>query len=910
MPALRVWIALYCCAIPALECSPVYASEEVPSQSDVGTNGDSTLTLLHQLLDAQRSAIGDLAFTWSFEYERFTVPLASAEGTPPSPDAYRRTLEQRAADPLKNAQRDEHTFFRGRAICQPASARLLLDARHVQQWIGGADKYLATREQISFDGNAWWDVQTTTPGMTLPFVEFNSTVDPEVDWSPSGTIAAVPPQGGRVPHLTGASGYLFRPGHLSLPHGDTWGESVPVSEFLRVVQEDGHPLAVTTDGPHIRVQLTVAHPPERSGVLELVFNTEHLAAVERVTWRGDGPGGVQLRIADYLITHSEVRPGIWFPSEIVWGNWQNPLATRVRLSEVAVVEEPATADFQVTFPPGTHITDHRNERFYLASGNVWNEARRTREYAKRYLADFDATDEEASSKTRLLAILLICGILCVIAFLAVRLRRTSRRSQGIGVLLLALLGPPANASEVEPHSPLTWHENGWVFRCHPDGRALTVVQCGYRVTCLALAAFNRDCDPALLSRELRPTHQGVSLDHIVSVLEAFRLRVDVRKHVSWNALERGLPRSVFAIVAIPPHRIAGGHYVGAYRDSSGAVRILDPPFKVTRLQQRDADSFTDNELVAVFISALPQTHPSCTEQELECEREVHLQPVAGNWARRITKEIAVRNTSDIPMWLRKISPPCGCIRVLDQPGLLLPNETRNIKVIVVPSLWGGGHRSKTLGITVAGQFTSQVRLHGELAPASSRSRDTQLQHIRVPVPLDWEEDEFETTIPLATRSSKLLMADWTVTEGNAWCSVSNTGDGEIVAQVNMQRDSLQQVREGGTLRARVDSSVGRITLTAALATPERLMDAHVSRAENGRFSFSGELPSIAAPHKWRASLETHASDVSTVKWETLPDHRWKITGELSVVAVQPMPVRIRFSHPRWMDFVIPCVVIP
>ncbi|MEW4526554.1 hypothetical protein [Maioricimonas sp. JC845] len=520
MPALRVWIALYCCAIPALESPSVYGETAVPSQSDVGTHGGSTLTLLHQLLEAQRSAIGDLAFTWSFEYERFTVPLPRANATFPSPDAYATALEQRAANPLKNAQRDEQTFFRGRAICQPASGRLHLDARHVQPWIGGADRYLATREQISFDGDAWWDVQTAKPGTTLPLVEFNSTFDPEVDWLPNGTIAAVPPQGGRVSHLTGASGYLFRPGYLSLPHGDAWGESVPVSEFLRVVEEDGHPIEVTTDGPHIRVQLTVAHPPERSGVLELVFNAEHLAAVERVTWRGDGPGGVQLRIADYLITHSEIRPGIWFPSEIVWGNWQNPLVTRVKLSEVAVVEEPATADFQVTFPPGTHITDHRNERFYLASDDVWDEARETREYARRYLADFDTTEEEASSKVQLLAILLICGLLCAIVFLAARSRRISRRSQGIGVLLLALLGPAANASEVKPHSPLTWHETGWVLRSHPDGRALQVVQCGHRVTCLALAAFNRDCAPALLSRELRPTRQGVSLDHIDN--DAFR----------------------------------------------------------------------------------------------------------------------------------------------------------------------------------------------------------------------------------------------------------------------------------------------------------------------------------------------------------------------------------------------------
>ncbi|MFG0331770.1 MAG: hypothetical protein ACF8TS_00285 [Maioricimonas sp. JB049] len=428
MPALRVWIALYCCAIPALECSLVYAETEVPPRSGVSTHGDSTLTLLHQLLDAQRSAIGDLAFTWSFEYERFTVPLASANGTPPSPDAYGTALEQRAANPLKNAQRDEHTFFRGRAICQPASARLLLDAQYVQPWIGGADRYLATREQISFDGDAWWDVLTAKPGTTLPLVDFNGTFDPEVEWLPNGTIAAVPPEGGRVSHLTGASGYLFRPVYLSLPHGDTWGESVPVDEFLRVVQEDGHPMEVTTHGPHIRVQLTVAHPPERSGVLELVFNTERLAAVERVTWWGRAPGGGQLRTADYLITHSEVRPGIWFPSEIIWGNWQNPLVTRVRLSEVAVVEEPATADFQVTFPPGTHITDHRNQRFYLASNNVWDEAKRTREYAKRYLADFDTTEKEAASKVRLLAILLICGLLCATAFIAVRLRCTSRRS--------------------------------------------------------------------------------------------------------------------------------------------------------------------------------------------------------------------------------------------------------------------------------------------------------------------------------------------------------------------------------------------------------------------------------------------------------------------------------------------------
>ena len=76
----------------------------------------------------------------------------------PSVEDYESALEQAASNPLSGASKDENESFEGQVLWQPSTNRFHFSVSFVQKWLGGAADYLGEREQIGFDGEAFWDL--------------------------------------------------------------------------------------------------------------------------------------------------------------------------------------------------------------------------------------------------------------------------------------------------------------------------------------------------------------------------------------------------------------------------------------------------------------------------------------------------------------------------------------------------------------------------------------------------------------------------------------------------------------------------------------------------------------------------------------------------------------------------------
>lgn len=193
-----------------------------------------------ELLDARRS-IGDSGFSWSFEYVEVTLPPLKVS----SVEEYASALDQRARSAFEIGESDTTLSFVGAARWDSDNARYWFSAEHIQKWVDGKAPYVAMREQIGFDGQATWDLQTVKPGVTLPLEDFTKGADPEVDWFPNGNISAEMPSQQRLQQLLVASGYWFRPGYFALPDSREWGASVDIAGFLRELKKTGRNCGVS-----------------------------------------------------------------------------------------------------------------------------------------------------------------------------------------------------------------------------------------------------------------------------------------------------------------------------------------------------------------------------------------------------------------------------------------------------------------------------------------------------------------------------------------------------------------------------------------------------------------------------------------------------------------------------------------
>ena len=160
---------------------------------------------------------------------------------------------------------------------------------------------------------------------------------------------------------------------------------------MRSEAKDKQKVAVSFDVP------APSGHPEDDGKIEIIFRLDQLAAVEQVAYR---VSRLEALVASFSLKHREIAPGVWFPSEITWGNWQNNRAILTTIKNARVVPAFTASDFQVDFPIGTRVADHRQKLNFVASNIPVDEDRAIREYAATYLGDFSALKRRPDNPER------------------------------------------------------------------------------------------------------------------------------------------------------------------------------------------------------------------------------------------------------------------------------------------------------------------------------------------------------------------------------------------------------------------------------------------------------------------------------------------------------------------------------
>lgn len=884
--------------------------------SSVGFSGDIDEVL--QLLDAQQSLF-ESGITWDFEYSEVTLPQLKVD----SVEEYAPVLKLRSETAFTIGHVDPSEIFAGSVRYDPEMSRFWFSASHVQKWIDGKSAYIATRESVSFDGEATWEVQTVKPGTVLPLEDFTHGADPEVDWFPNGTIKDEMPIHQRIQQLLTSSGYWFRPGYFAMPDSRQWGVSVGIAGFLRELKKSNTELQCEAiDEQRVLVSFGVPSPSghsEDDGIIEIVFRLDQLAAVEQVAYK---VSRLDALVASFSLKNQEVAPGIWFPSEITWGNWQNNRVIRTTIKNVSVVPAFCASDFQVQFPIGTRVADHRQKLNFVASNTPIDEDRAIREYAATYLGDFSALKRQPDNPERSRIRSVIAVLTSLVMISSVYLLWRHRRKHTAMITIFVLTSSWAVAEEefvgnVKPasHSALKWSPTaGWILNSGEGGVEVGVSQCGFHVTELALAAFKRKCDPVLLSQHLCPTSSGICLAQITNVLQAFRINAEVRSRVSWSNLREELPEGVFAIIAIPPRHMAGGHYVGAFRKPSGGIMVLDAPYGAKALGNGAGKGYTEADLVVAYLTEM-DAEPESIPGDIVAPEVIQLAADRTNWTNPVKATFQIENRGKLPQWLDPVKPLCGCVSVVSQPAMIEPGTRKDVELEIKPAYWGTGFRRKEVVLSFVGHNPISVILEGTLIAESAAEPNPAngIRIVRVPVACKGERLRNEVEIPVSALPAD---ANVSVPLGRDWCVCEmNQHRDKLLASLDLTTEKLTSIRAGEVQRARVQLAGAALYHTFEIQVSQDCSQIHF---EKRVFSVTGPEVEISGildrdfDQDWRARVASSTLAVAEVpsSWQRGPDGRWTMSVQFQEPIQRPSPIRIQFYHPSSLPIETSVVLLP
>lgn len=658
---------------------------------------------------------------------------------------------------------------------------------------------------------------------------------------------------------------------------------------------------------------------EDDGKIEIIFRRDQLAAVEQVAYK---VSRLEVLVASFSLKNQEIAPGIWFPSEITWGNWQNNRAIRTTIKNARVVPAFTASDFQVDFPIGTRVADHRQKLNFVASNIPVDEDRAIREYAATYLGDFSALKRQPDDPKRSRIRGAIAVLTSLVMMASVYLLWRHRRKPTAMITMMMLTSSCAIAGEESDVDVTSSRKNvlkwspaaGWILDSGVGGVEIGVSQCGFHVTELALTAFKRKCDPVQLCQQLRPTSSGICLDQITNVLKAFRINVEVRSGVSWNDLREELPVGVFAIIAIPPERMSGGHYVGAFQMPTGGVMVLDAPYGAKILGNRDEKQFTEPDLVVAYLTENDEELASIRE-DLVVPDAIQLSADRANWMNAVKARFPIENRSAVPQWLEPVKPSCGCVSVISQPALIEPGKIREIELQIKPAYWGTGFRRKEVVLSFAGDRALSVMLEGTLVAESAATPNPAngFRLVRIPIVCKCENLRKEVEIPISAmppdaKASVVLGREWAV------CEINELRD-KVLVILDLTLDNLTSIRSGEVLSARVQLAGAALYQTFEIQVTQDFSQIHFEKriftVTESEVEISGILESDF-DEDWRAKVVANSKAVAEVpsSWQRHKDGGWKLSVQLQEPIQRPSPIRIQFYHPSSIPIERSVVFLP
>lgn len=613
---------------------------------------------------------------------------------------------------LEPAAREGSPFLvKGFVRWDPATQRYFADFDSILRWQNGLAPFIAAHRQMSYDGELFRFWERTQPGSTLP--EFDDRANGAISESSKEAEGAAFYNAWLI-----ESGIAFVP-----PLFPTFVEPPSrLSNLLRSQQEAGRPLDVAVNSDGTWRFRTTMHFDDGDPFELRIWYDPNKGCVSRAEWGGGNPDVVWRR---YDADLAEVQDGVWVPRECrLTQELQTPPVTkRIVLTDFTMKPNLSQDAFRVTFPPGTRVDDHVEDRSYLVGPAVAKEPEQIRKFID---ANDLSPDGKGSAQTAYAwrhRLIWINGIalICIAAAVLViwKLRSKTPPSAGAGrklrFLIPLLLFPGTSSAE-------TGNVDASAIS-YSSGEHIRISQCGVTVSIFACELFGVKYNELTLAASLPATRDGISMQDVRNVLEAHGLSVQARAHLTVEDLEQPLRSGMIAILPLQSDRHIN-HYFVAMTDKNNQAVLVDVPIGIRPLREAlGSQALVDSGGLALFVSRRTNAGESTPlGEKMDVDPPVinlGTFPIDGPTASvPIDGSIVVRNTTDQAIMVCSVDTSCSCTKPEWVGGVLKAGQTQHVDFKIIPGAWGEGFKHQAVVMKFPDGSKKEVKIIGTGMTAS------------------------------------------------------------------------------------------------------------------------------------------------------------------------------------------------
>ena len=579
----------------------------------------------------------------------------------------------------------EDTFYtNGTALFDVPTGRFHVEYESVSPWRNGAAPSIGIRSASAFDGTLFSEWRRSRHGTELPDLEVKE--DPKLD-GPTGPLHGDISGSAKGPNSTyavlSATGLTsFPPFVFAVNFSEPRLKRVSVFLDDLAAESKSPPIVQNEKGLWVltaQLPLPPKKPPLAYGSVRCVFDPRKGAALTELSWHLN-PSDTPWCWSD--IELKEHDSGLWLPREISVVQGLSGFGSRITVDAIEVDPPVEPSEFVVDMPMGTQVTDDVEGLRYVVSAGPIDEAAAVRKFAQlNGLRPIEVRNEDllggAQSFWRqygllvgINALFLVAAVVYSVWVRCVRHRRTSGGTSTNGLILAPFLLASVMSTAVGGESSsgaLSWR-SAWRVE-HTEKLSLCISQCGFNVATLALHLFEREFDPLLVARELRPTLNGIRMSDLRQVLISHGLRVEARQDVSLDDLIDSVQPGLMVIAAVVlPDDQKTLHYVAFVHDSKRSVLLLDPPGRCERVKAGER-LFQNKEqkFVALFVVHGKQQALTATVRGQPATKS---SGSAKEDAPAVARTVVLSNSSPDPLMVVGIRTGCGCVTVGWQGGVI------------------------------------------------------------------------------------------------------------------------------------------------------------------------------------------------------------------------------------------------
>ncbi|WP_010586674.1 DUF1573 domain-containing protein [Schlesneria paludicola] len=372
-----------------------------------------------------------------------------------------------------------------------------------------------------------------------------------------------------------------------------------------------------------------------------------------------------------------------------------------RYRDVEINPKLSDADFKLSFPKGTEVTDHTRQRTYIAGESAVDDDKAVRAFMESQ--GLNASPKTELVETKKSGFLLLLGINGVLVFaLLIFLWRRSKRSVAGLLLVLGI------CSEASAAGPLQDQKSNMSI----GHESQYTTQCGMLSTLFILRHFDLNYSLNALDASFHPDDRGIPMSEIVSVLEAYGLECHPRKGVTVRDVTRMVDRGYLALIPVTLKNGRGHYLVGVKHAKTNELLAVDVPTLVAGLDQAITDAkLKETNGVVAFVSQNPRRPQRKIDVRFDQSvidlGEIHPSDTA---IRTVDAELV--NHSASPVIVDEILTSCGCTTPNWTCGLIGANEKKTISFKVSVLGWTSGKQTKTVKAKLTGGDNTNLFITG------------------------------------------------------------------------------------------------------------------------------------------------------------------------------------------------------